>query len=88
MIQQDSQAAKGGLPDYVEGEEGEGRLYYCVVLPSSSSSFLTEWPPRPLPLPGPLSLGPNPDFGEREVAGVLRFWRLGRPDGETELAVE
>ena len=24
LIQQDSQAAKGGLPGYVEGEEGEG----------------------------------------------------------------
>ena len=58
------------------------------MLPSSSLSFLAERPPRPLPLPDPLSLGPDPDLGEREVAGVFRFWRPGRPDGEIELAVE
>ena len=27
-------------------------------------------------------------MGEREVAGVFRFWRPERPDGEIELAVE
>ena len=56
--------------------------------PSSSSFFFAERPPRPSTLPGPLSLGPDPDLGEREVAGVFRFWRPERPDGEIELAVE
>ena len=66
-----------------------GRPYSIVVLPSSSSSpFTLGGRPLPLPLPGPLSLGPDPALGEREVAGVFRFWRPGRPDGEMELVVE
>ena len=65
-----------------------GSLYSCVVSPSSSSFFFAERPPRPSTLPGPLSLGPDLDLGEREVAGVFRFWRPEWPDGEIELAVE
>ena len=36
LVQQDSQAAKGGLPGYVEGEEGEGGWGGRLAAPTPS----------------------------------------------------
>ena len=65
-----------------------GSLYSCVVSPSSSSFFFAEWPPPALDLAWPLIFGPGSGLGREGVAGVFRFWRPERPDGEIELAVE